>query len=182
MSEREKRHEERYRDGGLELAYYYDTKDFYDTISCRDYLLYYLAHSQKAVDKAISVSNAGEWKAKVSLYLTDIKGRVKKRKKASFGINEVREIEKKLSVKKGAFYAEQETWAALTRVERGKVSNAMRFAVYARDGYRCKKCGRRHGRLEVDHIYPIAKGGKSTFDNLQTLCHRCNVKKGANIE
>ena len=36
--------------------------------------------------------------------------------------------------------------------------------------------------LEVDHIIPISKGGKSTYDNLQTLCHRCNVRKGAKIE
>ncbi|MCR5309372.1 MAG: HNH endonuclease [Bacilli bacterium] len=26
------------------------------------------------------------------------------------------------------------------------------------------------------------KGGKSTFDNLQTLFHRCNVRKGDKIE
>ncbi|MBO5777220.1 MAG: HNH endonuclease [Clostridia bacterium] len=36
--------------------------------------------------------------------------------------------------------------------------------------------------LEIDHIKPIAKGGKTTIDNLQTLCHDCNVKKGATYE
>ncbi|MBO5772449.1 MAG: HNH endonuclease, partial [Clostridia bacterium] len=25
------------------------------------------------------------------------------------------------------------------------------------------------------------KGGKSTYNNLQTLCHRCNVEKGDNL-
>ena len=46
-------------------------------------------------------------------------------------------------------------------------------------GYRCKICGRRgnHVALEIDHIKPIAKGGKSTYDNLQTLCKRCNQEK-----
>ena len=58
----------------------------------------------------------------------------------------------------------------------------MRFAIYKGDNYRCRKCRRKTNDLEVDHIYPIAKGGKSTYDNLQTFCHRCNVKKGANVE
>ncbi|MBE5764088.1 MAG: HNH endonuclease [Clostridiales bacterium] len=56
----------------------------------------------------------------------------------------------------------------------------MRFEIYARDGYRCKICGRtdREVNLEIDHIKPIAKGGKSTYDNLQTLCVYCNKEKG----
>lgn len=56
----------------------------------------------------------------------------------------------------------------------------MRFAIYKRDGYRCRYCGisNKFAELEVDHIKLIAKGGKSTYDNLQTLCHRCNVNKG----
>jgi 5-methylcytosine-specific restriction endonuclease McrA len=29
---------------------------------------------------------------------------------------------------------------------------------------------------------PIAKGGKTTFDNLQTLCKRCNGLKSDTIE
>ncbi|MBQ8339081.1 MAG: HNH endonuclease [Clostridia bacterium] len=59
----------------------------------------------------------------------------------------------------------------------------MRFSIYQRDGYRCRKCGvsGRHAQLEVDHIIPIAKGGKSTYNNLQTLCHKCNVEKGDNL-
>lgn len=36
--------------------------------------------------------------------------------------------------------------------------------------------------LEIDHIIPIAKGGKSTYDNLQTLCHRYNIKKGDKLD
>ena len=29
----------------------------------------------------------------------------------------------------------------------------------------------------LDHIIPIARGGTSTPDNLQLLCHRCNIRK-----
>ena len=32
--------------------------------------------------------------------------------------------------------------------------------------------------MDIDHIKPIAKGGKTTYDNLQTLCRRCNKEKG----
>ena len=35
---------------------------------------------------------------------------------------------------------------------------------------------------EIDHIFPISKGGKSTYDNLQTLCRRCNKLKGNSID
>lgn len=53
----------------------------------------------------------------------------------------------------------------------------MRFAIYNRDGYRCCKCGRKTDDLEIDHIMPISKGGKTHPDNLQTLCKRCNMEK-----
>lgn len=59
----------------------------------------------------------------------------------------------------------------------------MRFEIYARDGYKCCRCGKsgQYVSLEIDHIIPISKGGKSTYDNLQTLCHQCNVEKGDSI-
>ena len=87
---------------------------------------------------------------------------------------------KGLNNRSGNFYNDRGVWDALCRVERGKVSNKMRFSIYERDGYRCRKCGvsDRYAQLEIDHIIPIAKGGKTTYDNLQTLCHRCNVEKG----
>ena len=56
----------------------------------------------------------------------------------------------------------------------------MRFAIYRRDGYKCKICGisDKFVSLEIDYIIPIAKGGKSVYSNLQTLCKRCNKIKG----
>lgn len=29
---------------------------------------------------------------------------------------------------------------------------------------------------------PISKGGKTEPDNLQTLCHDCNIRKGNDID
>ncbi|MCY4508425.1 MAG: HNH endonuclease signature motif containing protein, partial [Acidobacteria bacterium] len=54
-----------------------------------------------------------------------------------------------------------------------------RAAALARDGYRCRACGRFGGRaLEVDHITPISEGG-APFDlaNLQSLCRDCHIDK-----
>lgn len=59
---------------------------------------------------------------------------------------------------------------------------ALRFAVMKRDHYRCRLCGKtadQGARLEVDHITPVFKGGKSVLDNLWTLCFECNRGKGA---
>jgi 5-methylcytosine-specific restriction endonuclease McrA len=33
--------------------------------------------------------------------------------------------------------------------------------------------------MHIDHIVPLAKGGKNELDNLQLLCGKCNLKKGA---
>ena len=117
----------------------------------------------------------------VSLKLTNIQGRYITHKKQLFNETEINELIDKLKYKNGDFYLDPSIWDSICRVERGKVTNKIRFAVYSRDGNRCKRCGSREN-LEVDHIFPIAKGGKSNFDNLQTLCHRCNALKSDRIE
>ncbi len=57
----------------------------------------------------------------------------------------------------------------------------IRARVFARDGYRCVKCGKA-GRLECDHIRPVAHGG-AQFDveNLRTLCRGCHVEITAKL-
>ena len=117
----------------------------------------------------------------VYLVLTNINGNYRTSKSQVFYGSKIREIIYRLNKKNGNYYANNDIWESICRVERGKVTNKMRFAIYNRDHNRCRKCGSTRN-LEIDHIIPIAKGGKSTYDNLQTLCHRCNVKKGSNIE
>lgn len=56
------------------------------------------------------------------------------------------------------------------------IPEALRWAVFERDGFACKHCGSRI-RLTADHIYPESKGGAATFENLQTLCRSCNSIK-----
>jgi hypothetical protein len=69
----------------------------------------------------------------------------------------------------------------LRQQERAKVTADVRYQVLKRDGHRCRSCGNTAEvePLHVDHIIPIAKGGKSDLENLQTLCQSCNLGKGA---
>lgn len=122
-----------------------------------------------------------EFQIPVIICLTNIQGRRLTYKSSLFRTPEILETIKRINSKDNGRFEDPNLWQAITRVERGKVSNRMRFAVYKRDGNRCRKCGSTRN-LEVDHIYPISKGGKTTFDNLQTLCHNCNAQKSNFIE
>ena len=66
------------------------------------------------------------------------------------------------------------------RMERSKMSDSLRYGVLKRDNNRCRICGasaQEGAKLHVDHIIPVSKGGKTSMDNLQTLCDRCNLGK-----
>jgi len=50
--------------------------------------------------------------------------------------------------------------------------------VRVRDGFACMYCGASDKiRLEIDHIIPVSRGGKSTFENCVASCKACNHKK-----
>ena len=69
--------------------------------------------------------------------------------------------------------------------QRRIVTASMRYDVMRRDNFRCVLCGasQKDGvTLHVDHIIPLAKGGKSEMSNLRTLCDLCNLGKGVKIE
>lgn len=62
----------------------------------------------------------------------------------------------------------------------------LRFQVLKRDSFTCVQCGAspakdRGVELHVDHIKPWSKGGKTIYENLQTLCSKCNLGK-SNLE
>ncbi len=60
----------------------------------------------------------------------------------------------------------------------------LRAMVLMRDGAKCKLCGSTPNdgvKLHVDHVTPWANGGETVLENLQLLCHICNIGK-SNIE
>ncbi len=68
-----------------------------------------------------------------------------------------------------------------------KVTLGVRYRILARDRFRCVCCGASPATslncaLHVDHVIPSSKGGRSTEENLRTLCERCNVGKGARLD
>lgn len=217
----------------FDQSHTYDNENFFNNISCTDYLIYQLqfikydvlkqikaisANAQryeKYLNEVNSVTEYGNYRCqpkklkikkliktekklfentkllpqtlfsiKVVLFISNINGRIYDNKYQNYTEEQVTYLIKRINNKNGKFYNDRHIWDAICRVERGKVSNKMRFSIYSRDGYRCRICGARQGKrvqLEIDHIIPIAKGGKSTYDNLQTLCHNCNVQKGDSV-
>lgn len=71
------------------------------------------------------------------------------------------------------------TVTARRRAERAKMTTAMRIDVLRRDQHTCRFCGAKAPtvELEVDHIVPVSRGGKTVMSNLQTLCSDCNRGK-----
>lgn len=65
--------------------------------------------------------------------------------------------------------------------DRAHISDKMRREVYARDGWKCVRCGSAD-RLTVDHKWPHIRGGQPSLDNLQTLCNDCNLSKNDHIQ
>lgn len=62
----------------------------------------------------------------------------------------------------------------------------LRTHIKQRDNYTCRSClasvaVEPNLLLEVDHIYPLSKGGLSEEGNLQTLCWRCNRAKSNKV-
>lgn len=57
-----------------------------------------------------------------------------------------------------------------------------RHNVAIRDNFACQYCGANLDEDEdqtLDHVIPVSKGGKDTWDNLVLCCRECNTFKGS---
>lgn len=68
------------------------------------------------------------------------------------------------------------------RLPRTKVRFS-RYNIYARDDNTCQYCAQKLARhmLNLDHVIPRARGGRTTWENVVCSCVPCNLKKGAKL-
>ena len=78
------------------------------------------------------------------------------------------------------------TMVAFTKEQRNLMTSKLRQHIKERDNYTCRICGNStfsepNLLLEIDHIIPVAKGGATIEENLQTLCWKCNRSKSSKL-
>jgi 5-methylcytosine-specific restriction endonuclease McrA len=58
-----------------------------------------------------------------------------------------------------------------------------RINIYARDDNTCQYCGRKlpRAQLNLDHVIPRARGGRTTWENVVCCCVPCNLRKGSKL-
>lgn len=78
------------------------------------------------------------------------------------------------------------TASAFAKEQRTLMTKKLRDYIKKRDNFTCCNCGNStyaepNLLLEIDHIVPVAKGGRTEENNLQTLCWKCNRAKSDKI-
>ena len=78
------------------------------------------------------------------------------------------------------------TAKAFAKEQRALMTKKLREYIKKRDNFTCCNCGNSTYKepnllLEIDHIIPVAKGGCTEENNLQTLCWKCNRAKSDKI-
>ena len=73
---------------------------------------------------------------------------------------------------------QQKSYKKRRRLPKTPIPQNLRWIIWERDNFTCQECGTRK-LLSIDHIVPESQGGLMIFENLQTLCIRCNSSKGA---
>lgn len=75
------------------------------------------------------------------------------------------------------------------RLAAGQAELVHPLLVFRRDGWKCHLCGKKtlaskrgssHKLApELDHILPLSRGGRHSYDNVACACRKCNGAKGA---
>ena len=58
-----------------------------------------------------------------------------------------------------------------------------KYNLYLRDLYTCQYCSEIFSTrdLTIDHVIPISRGGKTSWDNCVAACMSCNSRKGSKL-
>jgi 5-methylcytosine-specific restriction endonuclease McrA len=67
---------------------------------------------------------------------------------------------------------------AILRKSQRLIEQRVSWAVFKRDGYRCRYCGAEGVPLTVDHLVLWEDGGPSVEENLVSACRPCNKTRG----
>ena len=65
---------------------------------------------------------------------------------------------------------------AMRRDAPGKINYMQWGQMLVAFGGRCAYCGS-DGKIHMDHMTPVSRGGHHNIDNLQPLCAACNIRK-----
>jgi 5-methylcytosine-specific restriction endonuclease McrA len=140
---------------------------------------YYITNHEKLKGQrvAFSLAHPGEISTKNRDYYNANKEEVAARKQARYLIDF-----EKSSVRNRAWYAAN-LGASTKRnhTRRVRISGNGVFQVSEKElsairRSPCTYCGA-EGNTHIDHIIPVAKGGRHSIGNLQPLCKRCNLSK-----
>lgn len=66
----------------------------------------------------------------------------------------------------------------IVRKTQRQIDSYMQWAVFKRDNYTCRYCGRTGIPMTVDHIDLWEDGGATVPENLLSACRRCNKDRG----
>lgn len=69
----------------------------------------------------------------------------------------------------------------LVEVRRESISPALYNYILKRDKNTCRYCGEKQPPFNLDHVYPVIKGGETSVANLVTSCKACNERKHTSI-
>lgn len=70
----------------------------------------------------------------------------------------------------------------LKEYQKSKITSRLsKRNVFLRDEYTCQYCGSKVNDVTatLDHVHPVSKGGKTTWENSTTACKPCNYRKAA---
>lgn len=69
-------------------------------------------------------------------------------------------------------------WVSVGEIKRFGIPANIAREVVQREGKRCSYCGCTEGPFDLDHIFPVSKGGSNDPSNLTLACQSCNRSKG----